>query len=313
MKNFLIIIGIILALFAMTTYMENAYTTIEIYSADIDTLERIVDFEIKVKTDASIEERLEAITKGLSTNSFILPMEFLGIKQVFGQNIAYINLKENPDNPELYPWNTGYFQGSTGGAITAITLINSYLQPNYDGTWIDGVKFLYEGEMIEFEHVYGLQQTQYRSKKFNFNAIEVNSELMEDIVLKTKFISENKLEIAYDLEGTFPAVAQINYYQYDDTYSLMLLDSPIMSIELDIEFAEGKMPYRESFNWIIDIRNPEYLKVAIKDYDPTLYEAFKDGETVELPVLLSDFSSWLFAESEYINTVKFVEILEERP
>ncbi len=313
MKNAIIVIAVVLVLFLLTSYMESMYTTMEIYTADVDTFERGTAAEIRVKSDASVAERLEAITQGLSTHVFKLPMEFLGIDLVFNQKVARVNLMENPKNPDLYPWNTGYFQGSTGGAITSISLIDSYLQPTYEEEWIDGVKFLYEGETIEFEHVYGLQQTQYRIHDYKLNDLSVNDELLEGLFLKYKMISDDGLEVAYELDGPFQAIARFHYFEYEDAYRVMLLDSPLRAVNIEVDFAEDKMPYTESFNWMFDLSNPEYFRVALKAYDETLYDAFKDGDPVELPVLLSSFTSWLFAESEYTNSVKFVEILEEMP
>lgn len=42
-----------------------------------------------------------------------------------------------------------YFQGSYGGQHTAITLRETLLQPGYQGKWIDGIVFYYQGEPIE--------------------------------------------------------------------------------------------------------------------------------------------------------------------
>ena len=37
------------------------------------------------------------------------------------------------------------------------------LQPEYDGKWIDGVRFLYNGEENKnFQHIEGLDQIKYR-------------------------------------------------------------------------------------------------------------------------------------------------------
>ncbi|NLM92507.1 MAG: hypothetical protein GX168_06160, partial [Bacteroidales bacterium] len=41
-----------------------------------------------------------------------------------------------------------YFQGSMGGMNTSIVLRESFLQPDYDGVWIDAVAFYYQGDPI---------------------------------------------------------------------------------------------------------------------------------------------------------------------
>ena len=57
------------------------------------------------------------------------------------------------------------FQGSTGGQVTANTLIENFLQSNNKSKteWIDGVKFLYNNETIEYDHVADLSNIQYRN------------------------------------------------------------------------------------------------------------------------------------------------------
>lgn len=52
-------------------------------------------------------------------------------------------------------WMNGYFQGSSGGMVTYMTLTSAFLQPELN-QWYDGVYFLYEGQENTFEHVEGL-------------------------------------------------------------------------------------------------------------------------------------------------------------
>ena len=70
------------------------------------------------------------------------------------QEIAVVDLRETPDCP--IAWKGYYFQGSSGGAATSFILSNTFLQPHYSGTWVDGVEFLYEGAPIragEWDHI----------------------------------------------------------------------------------------------------------------------------------------------------------------
>ncbi len=56
-----------------------------------------------------------------------------------------------------------FFQGSAGGGWTCYTLQTTMLQPDYDGEWIDGVRFLYNGEENKyFRHIEGLDRIKYR-------------------------------------------------------------------------------------------------------------------------------------------------------
>ena len=51
-------------------------------------------------------------------------------------------------------WSSGYFQGSTGGNATVTKLIRTFLQEDFEGEWVDGVKFLYNNDDTNnFEHI----------------------------------------------------------------------------------------------------------------------------------------------------------------
>jgi len=80
--------------------------------------------------------------------------------QVDDLKLLKIDLSEiNQRNEKGYyddaSWANGYFQGSTGGLVTYMTLTSSFLQPELS-QWYDGVYFLYEGQEETFEHVEGL-------------------------------------------------------------------------------------------------------------------------------------------------------------
>ena len=90
-------------------------------------------------------------------------MQFNGLhielQSLDSQGIAHLNLKEN-DNysgptslPICQSW-FSYFQGSSGGLNTMITLKESILQKSYESDWINGVMFYYQGQEIgEWDHV----------------------------------------------------------------------------------------------------------------------------------------------------------------
>ncbi len=98
-----------------------------------------------------------------------LPIEVKEIMLVDGKKIAIVNLSEaqdfkesSPENYKGFTWCMMYFQGSCGGITTSKNLMESFLQRDFKGVWIDGVQFLYEGGRVEFEHVGVLYETQYR-------------------------------------------------------------------------------------------------------------------------------------------------------
>jgi hypothetical protein len=126
--------------------------TFTIYTADNVTLELEVLTDITIVGEATVIETLQVIAKKLSEEVFYeLPIEVLKVEQVDGKQIATINLEE--DETSEVKWNVNYFQGSTGATMTRLALVESFLQKEYDGEWIDGVLFLYENEPIVFDHL----------------------------------------------------------------------------------------------------------------------------------------------------------------
>lgn len=129
-----------------------------IYAANIDTYEKELKSQVKIADNLTLEEKLESLGKSLSESEFeSLGIDITSIEDNDGKKIATINLTENPNQGEA-SWKSKYFQGSTGGIVTTVTLEETFLQREYTGEWIDGVKFLYEGEVIGFDHVESLGQ-----------------------------------------------------------------------------------------------------------------------------------------------------------
>lgn len=141
---------------------EKKYEYLPVYGVSAETGGAEVNFYIKVAEDSSIKNKLNRLAEGLSRYKFNLPVNLVEIEKRGEGNVAVINLRENPWNrdmkgpPELsgvagLTWKYNYFQGSTGAGNTSITLRKTILQPEYEGDWIDGVIFLYEGEKIKKE------------------------------------------------------------------------------------------------------------------------------------------------------------------
>ncbi|WP_343008662.1 hypothetical protein [Clostridium celatum] len=99
-----------------------------------------------------------------------LPLELIEIKDIEEKSIAVFNFEEVGKNAEKATLFQDYegdswfqcFQGSAGGRVTEYTLIETLLQRNYEGEWIDGINFTYKGGSVEFEHTPKLSEIVYR-------------------------------------------------------------------------------------------------------------------------------------------------------
>lgn len=285
-----------------------------IYTANSDTYEREKVTDVRVKKDTELEEILAALVKGLSDTVFKLPMTYEGIQIIFDQRIAVVNLHESPEDKSVeYPdvsWRTGYFQGSTGGAITSVSLVETMLQKDYDGDWVDGVKFLYDGEPIEYEHVSGLLGTQYRTVNYVLKDLAIGDKLSSHFELENKTISENGRTITYNLTGDFDVNGRIYYFEGGMEPWLEILESPIRAMSLEIEFEEVQGPYFEDFRYYTKISNVDVFFSALEAHDSDKYASLIKNGTLDIAIRLRGFNSILWAESEYHNESEFVEFLK---
>ncbi|EHI98300.1 hypothetical protein CDLVIII_1609 [Clostridium sp. DL-VIII] len=134
---------------------------LSIYSIDENSLEPNESSTIEVNENLSLEDKLKQLCTTLSEKKFDnLSLEVKSIDTVNGKKVATINLTDANNKK----WSQK-FQGSTGGAVTTNTLIENFLQSSNKskGEWIDGVKFLYNNEKIEYEHASDLSDIQYRN------------------------------------------------------------------------------------------------------------------------------------------------------
>ena len=123
----------------------------------------LTDYYIRIPAALSVREKCERLARELSLLKFRgQPIEVMSIEKRKGRSVAIINLREDEENQRIL-WRTGFFQGSAGGEGTTTTLIGTFLQRDYDGEWIDGVQFLYEGGPLDmFDHVPGLCDVTWR-------------------------------------------------------------------------------------------------------------------------------------------------------
>jgi outer membrane murein-binding lipoprotein Lpp len=132
-----------------------------IYAMDVDSMQRITVSFTGIERTRNLRGKLEEVSRALSSEVFEkLTIDLKEVTTIDGKEIATFNLKDVPGIEKA--WGEIYFQGSTGGSATIMALTDTLLQKDYQGEWVDGVKFLYEDQAIEFEHVESLGETFYR-------------------------------------------------------------------------------------------------------------------------------------------------------
>lgn len=143
------------------TETKNNTVKFSIYNVDENSLEPNEIKTISINENDSLKDKVTQLAKNVSETNFNgLPMEVKSIETIDGKKVATINLVDSGNNSWVQR-----FQGSTGGQVTANTLIENFLQTNNKSNteWIDGVKFLYNNEAIEYDHVSDLSNIQYRN------------------------------------------------------------------------------------------------------------------------------------------------------
>jgi len=140
------------------------FTTTEIFDSVSGSYKLIPSVErlISIPKNQSLEEKVNDLLDSVSKNNFKnLKIEILSVEETQpGYKSLKVNLKENPgfkipDSLGNYRSWYEHFQGSMGGDQTTIVLIESILQREYTGDWIDEVEFSYQGEKIgERDHVF---------------------------------------------------------------------------------------------------------------------------------------------------------------
>lgn len=122
-----------------------------------------IGYFVAVGERATLSEKVERIAGVLTKYHFHNhPINVLRIEDRNGRKIAIIDLRES-EKERAFTWKGGFFQGSSGGGTTTYTLVNTFLQPDYTGKWVDGVEFYYEGKPIskDWDHIF-LHGTMYR-------------------------------------------------------------------------------------------------------------------------------------------------------
>jgi len=146
--------------------VEKEFEFFPVYGPDGDAMNLEINFYVRIPEKLPVIEKLKIVASKLSRFKFDLPIEVLRIEEQNNKKIAVVNLLEHEDADESSQtnWCSVYFQGSTGGFFTTMSLRKTFLQETYGGEWIDGVEFYYEGEPIleeDWNHI-SLSGTIYR-------------------------------------------------------------------------------------------------------------------------------------------------------
>lgn len=130
-------------------------TCYPVYGLDAYSMEEQVLLCFPISDTLDVEGKLRVLADRLSRCIFgRLPIEVLSVDNRSGRRIARVNLQEVRDARGVGGWYLR-FQGSTGGSQSQYGLVQTFLQREYRGKWIDGIEFYYNGEPFtqEWDHI----------------------------------------------------------------------------------------------------------------------------------------------------------------
>ena len=118
-----------------------------------------IHYYVKIPNDVPLKERLQTLADRISRFKFSrLPVNVMKIDDTNGKKVAIIDLRES-DPKSSKTWRSDYFQGSVGGKATTVTLLNTFQQNDSKDSWIDEVRFYYNGQPLSsdrWDHIPGL-------------------------------------------------------------------------------------------------------------------------------------------------------------
>ena len=121
---------------------------LKIHALDDFTQTEFIKYYVWVPDTLPLRDKIEILAGQVSQLIFRnSPIRLLEISKQGNTQIAIINLSE-PAGNDRKPWAQGYFQGSAGGGMTTFALRETFLQRDFQGEWVDGVEFYYEGKPI---------------------------------------------------------------------------------------------------------------------------------------------------------------------
>ncbi|MDD7794477.1 hypothetical protein [Clostridium sp. 'White wine YQ'] len=141
---------------------DNQSEEIKIKDANINQENKKDETNATVKKEASLDDKVKAVTKGVMDKWFNGKSYEVSTKKENNKVIAIINLKETKSVQDESSWYQ-QFQGDQQALINAKRIVNNILQKGYSGEWVQGVKVLYNGEECQFEHAPQLTETNYNT------------------------------------------------------------------------------------------------------------------------------------------------------
>lgn len=140
----------IVLIFIFSLIFLNKKEELFIYAFNVETEDIVIKDKFEVKKYIDLEQKLLLLSEKLSKENFEGKKIVLSeIKDENGSKIAYFDLR---DSDEKDSWNA-YFQGSLGGFSTKLSIVETFLQRDFTGKWIDGIKISYNGSYQEFDHI----------------------------------------------------------------------------------------------------------------------------------------------------------------
>lgn len=125
-----------------------------IYTSNIDTGASENHSIVSVLKLLPINKKMSHLALKLSNENFQgKPIVLKEIVIEEGKKIAYFDLQDkNKDISSPDNWYSS-FQGSTGAQSTLNSIVDTLLQKEFKGDWIDGINLTYNGQYIEFDHI----------------------------------------------------------------------------------------------------------------------------------------------------------------
>lgn len=152
MKNLKIILVVIIIIFALVLLLKKE--NLKIYTTNPDTGISEVYTSTSVLRLLSIEKKINHLSLKLSEQLFNgKSIVLLKITTESNKKIAYIDLQdESKDISSTDNWYSA-FQGSAGAQSTLTSIVETLLQKEFQGDWVDGIKLTYNGEFRDFDHI----------------------------------------------------------------------------------------------------------------------------------------------------------------
>jgi hypothetical protein len=114
-------------------------------------------YYVKIPSSVPLLYKMQMLADTISRLQFgRRPITVMEIENRNNKSIAIVNLNDYESQSDKYPTWKDVFQDPASGLPAIVTFSKSLLQEDYQGEWIDGVEFLYNGEPFPEELDSGL-------------------------------------------------------------------------------------------------------------------------------------------------------------